>query len=524
MFPQPSGVHHIESDGRSSLRDLQAVPSLDEAVALFHAGRYRASMDAALLCIKDGYDGERATLLKARIALRAYDPATIVSDLLDAQQNFESDSNRIEASILVAVAFARLGDFRSAERRFAAIRAWDIPRELRWEAAHLEATALWMAGRHDEAEDRLLAQQPPEDDRIGRARFVELRSWIAARRGHPLEQVRLLLQAVEVLAGPDYIDVGLLAGILRTLATLNRELHVPELNQTLVDLDANLPWTEELRVDRFWIKSTLAWSLCLRGLWMPAIRLAQQATALAEGPAWHVQSLLDRAYLKRNAGDLSSGQADLEEALELIDSVDWASSRDEERLCLATAAGLYAEIDPTRAHHLLMEFRRHAGSFDVRMGVRSDRRLDAFLNQHAGAVFAAIGDEASAVEAYQTAYSIFKDVQHHWRAALVALNLFRITGERAWHALAEENIRDYPESWIAADVRLAAPFAELTPREREVLQAMMEGLDTKMTSERFGLQPTTTRLYRQRVFQAFKVSSQLELMRVTRGRRFVVNS
>lgn len=63
----------------------------------------------------------------------------------------------------------------------------------------------------------------------------------------------------------------------------------------------------------------------------------------------------------------------------------------------------------------------------------------------------------------------------------------------------------------------ADPLALLSGREREVAQAVLDGLTAKETARRLGISPTSVATYRQRAFQRLGVRRQAELFRLVRG-------
>jgi two-component system response regulator FixJ len=69
-------------------------------------------------------------------------------------------------------------------------------------------------------------------------------------------------------------------------------------------------------------------------------------------------------------------------------------------------------------------------------------------------------------------------------------------------------------SATAADPALRQRFADLTPREREVLEQMVIGLPNKLIAHRLGMSPRTVEIHRGRVMQKTGANSLSHLVRM----------
>ena len=66
----------------------------------------------------------------------------------------------------------------------------------------------------------------------------------------------------------------------------------------------------------------------------------------------------------------------------------------------------------------------------------------------------------------------------------------------------------------AADFGLRARFAELTPREHEVMRQMVVGLPNKLIAHELGMSPRTVEIHRGRVMQKTSAKSLSHLVRM----------
>jgi len=492
---------------------LRAGRAVQEALPLWQAGEYRACLEAL------GESADPASLiLRGRALLRLGRPRDAIT-LLD-------DIDLPAARVVLANAFARARDQGSAREIVERLRSLRLEDPgMRAEVARCSALVAWMAGETDRAEsdleDALL-----DNSAAARAAYYQLRSWIAARRDNYAEQARLLTLAAKYLLDGSRTDVGLLADVARTLATLNRDLALPDVAVVVERLVAEIPWTEDLAIAHFNAVRDLGWHHALQGRFLPALRLLHRAEALAPSRAWCMMALLDRAQLARWAGEPASSQATLFHALDLEPQVIWDQTDDEERWALLVAADACAELDALRAHALLERFDALAGGFAPRLAARTDRRVGAYRLLVAGAVQHALGHDTAAIESYRASYVAFSEVGYRWRAAICAERLFALTRERSWLALGGELVREYPDSWIARDLAAAGADIDdavrsLTPREREVLHGLLSGMRVTQIAGRMNISPHTAKHHATAIYRAFGVESQSGLMAEAKHRRLV---
>jgi DNA-binding CsgD family transcriptional regulator len=488
-------------------------------LTLWKTGEYGACLEALA-----PYHDVRSLALAARALLRLGRPAEVIA-LLHACTPKDA-AEEVTVATILARAFARARDEGSAQAIIDGLQgAAQHDPTTRAEIARSSALVAWMRGDTDRAE-RDIEDAFGDPTPVARAGYYQLRSWIAARRENYAEQARLLLLASKHLLEDPGADVGLLAEITRALATLNRDLSLPDVAPSVERLVAEIAWTDDLAVAHFNAVRDLGWHHALQGRFLPALRLLHQAERIAPSRAWCIMALLDRARLASWAGEPASATASLFHALDLEPLVAWDRTDDEERSTLLVAADVCAEVDALRAHELLERFEELAGGFAPRMVARGDRRLAAHRLSVSGAVQHALGQDRAATESYRGAYVVFSEVGYRWRAAICANRLFALTGERSWLALGAEHVRDYPESWIARELATAGADVDdavrrLTRREREVLQGLLAGLRITHIAGRLHISPHTAKHHATAIYRAFGVESQSGLMAEAKHRGLV---
>jgi DNA-binding CsgD family transcriptional regulator len=509
-----------------------ATESLGPALQDYFSGRYSACLEQCELRSHEDHPERPAALnLMARTYLRMQQPLQAVTALVADVAEFPTLELRLEAEMLLAFAHGMMHDFAGAEVYLASLReaeAATVTPVLRSEFAHTEALVAWMRGDLDTAE-AALAVEPFDPSPTARGRDAITASWIAARRGRYEEHARLLLQGTELLQAANPVDIGMLAAATRALCALAREISLPNLLRRAQQLYTAVPWTDDLAVDQFASARTLGWALALQGQsrYFESLRLMHKASSMAPSRAWETFALVDRAALKRYVGELASSSADLYEALELSKTVEWADSPDEARITLLAAAELFVTIDVRESAALLLQYTQIEDALSARLAMLHDKRIEAYRAFATGVIQEALGDRRKARHFFESAYGTWNEAGYAWRAALAALHLFQVSGEAQWFETARQRIREYPDSWVAAQINAAASgvgddaWNRMTPRQREVFRALCEGLTARKIADRLDCSPNTVRNHIHWVYQAFRVNSQPELIAEARKRQLL---
>jgi DNA-binding CsgD family transcriptional regulator/tetratricopeptide (TPR) repeat protein len=509
-----------------------ATESLAPALQDYFSGHYAACLEQCRLHADEGHPERPAALnLMARTYLRLQQPAQAVSTLVAEVAEFAEAESRLEADMLLAFAHGMMHDFASAGAYLESLHGPEAdaaPAALRAEFAHTEALVAWMRGDMEAAE-AVLAREAFDLSPTSRGRDAITVSWIAARRGQYEEHARLLMQGTELLQAANPVDIGMLAAATRALCSLSREIALPNLLRRAQQLYAAVPWTDELAVDQFASARTLGWALALQGQsrYFESLRLMHKASSLAPSRAWRVFALVDRAALKRYVGELASSSADLYEALEMSKTVDWSDSPDEARIALVAAAELFATIDVREASTLLVQYTQIEDALSARLAMLRDKRTEAYRSFATGVIQQTLGDGRKARSFFELAFHNWEEAGFAWRSALAALHIFQVTGEAQWFETARQKIREYPDSWVAAQINAAASgvgddaWNRMTPRQREVFRALCEGLTARKIADRLECSPNTVRNHIHWVYQAFRVNSQPELIAEARKRQLL---
>lgn len=498
---------------------------LKEMRRAFYEARFS---DAAAM-----YDGSRgmgapyeSVLLRARIYLKHIDAANAIVLLSTSPKQIEKQLEA-ERLMLLGVAHSRINQFEEADEFFA--RA-----EEKGASTFFRVEFLYFRGR------RFLQDQKP---RVARNSLTELRSIksVDARLFGDLLESGIFSgeehyrDAANVLAGLiQFIDdsaqphIEERAHALGMLAMLARELDDANLaNSVKLGLE-NQIWTDEFRVQQFQTLKAIGWCHALQGDYFNGLRYIKMAGSAAPSSAWRIMTLLDRAYLARCFGELHWSQDELAEADDLISSLNWRETRDEERVALLLAAELFAPLDSGKAASYLARFSELRDAISPLILSRYDRRPAALADYAMGIVDAHFGNRKAAVAKLTRAWEVYDDIRFDWRAGRAALRLYELTKEERWLSRASAKLKNYRGSWLWTELQSKLPKADnlprLTPMQRRIAQMMYEGKTTKEICKETGTAPNTVQNHVKLILRAFNVPNRAAVVADLARRGFQPNA
>lgn len=490
-------------------------PSLDELRAAYRHARFDEivrSVDAL---------GDRVTiapelaLLRARVALKG-DPAAALAYLSRHESIMPDKRARAECAMLAGVAFARLGDARTATARFDAAAKLCKDAGFLAELALQRASSAWIARKLTLAE-RYLGQAGEALSQDLRLEAAVLRGAIEAAQGNVVAQGGTLLAALDDVRHSDDPAVLPWAVIATQIAYLARELPGSALRDAAyAELD-RVPWTGDLVAYRFTMTRALGWRYALDGNYFVAFRRFKDAASFAPSTAWAVMASCDRAYFAMVLGERRWSEQELSDAHELAARVSWQALDGEERFALLVLAELFAPIDGSLALAYIARYKGSGGRFAATLASRNDRRVGAGEAYAFGVVQAALGEETEARRHLACAFETYDAIGYDWRAGRAAMALADLTGDPAWRARGLEKLRHYPQSWLVrgngGPSRSQPPeLAKLTPAQRAVYEHLVRGRSTADIAAEQGRSPYTVRNHIKVIFKAFGVNSRPELL------------
>jgi tetratricopeptide (TPR) repeat protein len=493
---------------------------LDEARELLRTGRYDAA-HAALRQV-DRWTSpvlEQGLLLRAEILLQrdpvdALEALARVSDLAAALP--------FPYAVLSGRAYAGARNFAGAADMFAcAGEAAGDDTTLRAEVAHQRARLRYLQGIFA-TEDPDLATALAHPDPGARMRTFVVRSWMHAGLGNYRGQIADLRQATALARGfPGAVDVHTTGRALHSLARVACELGDREAADDARALYESLDWPEELAETQFLCLRALAWDAFLGGDSARAQWLLRDSSGVAPSDAWRVMSHVDRAYVARINHNEPWARDEIMQAQVYARTVIWAATTGEERQALVTLAVLFAPLDMGQAQRYVSTYLRlGSGNVDPSLAIAHDRRADGFSAYAAARVQQVLGNASSAAGAYENAYRIFDQAEHHFRAALAAQGLAEVTGAAVWTERARQHAGFFPKSAFYRFLtggagRTAAPWAEgLSPMQRQLALSLCDGVEVGELSRRFSRSEFTIKREVQTLYDLFNVRTRGALREV----------
>jgi tetratricopeptide (TPR) repeat protein len=463
---------------------------------------------------------EQGLLLRADV-VSVDDAIAALQELAAHSDAFVSPDGRAGYFIASGLAYMRARNFDAAEAMLqsAAETLADAGEERRYELAYARARLSWNRREYDpDNEDLALAMRSPDPG--VRFNALNLRAWMSAGLEDYRSTMRDLRGCIRMYRDDDYrCGLARVALCLQSTLGFGWELNDLEAEREAEAVFNAIEWTPEIEVYRFLCLRHFAWYAFLRGDSARAQWLFKDSKDDAPTPAWKVIAHLDRAYVARMNFNEAWAAEELHEAHAIARTVQWRSTRDEERTALIMLAVQFAPVDLGQAQRYV--------SLYIELGPESlnpsledshhPRRIFASQQYAAGRVHAMLGNSALAVRSLESAYEIFSALEFDFRAAEVAQELHSLTKDERWLQNARVHAGRFPDSALAHRLTQAGPGEEdaqtqgLTPAQRQIAIAHCQGLNITELSRRFSRSTFTIERQIEAVYCAFGVESRVAL-------------
>ena len=372
----------------------------------------------------------------------------------------------------------------------------------------------WSEQRYDLSEKTLNSVCKPAYGVLF-SQALELRGWIAVSREQYESATAFFSQALNVNRKLDQPDTFVEAKVMLALAVFARELCQRSLIEQLRYFTEFEQWPADLALEKCHILRQLGWCEALSGNYIKAFSYLRKSADCAPEPAWHVLSLVDRAYLAKGLKELYSAEDLLDHAMEQAELIDWSSTNGEQRVTLLLLAELCAAKFPDIASKYLYSYIGIKEKMSSMLAFRHDRRLKALEQYSAGVVYKALGKIVEARTSLREAFEIWRDIGYKPRAALAAVAYGPLTmqQEHVFDA-ARLLLKEMPGSWLAAaltpDLKIHSDDVgkTLTKSQREVLRYVCRGLPTKEIAVRRDTTEFTARNTLIELFDAFGLKTR----------------
>lgn len=405
-----------------------------------------------------GHQSVEASLLRARALLRAGRHSDALAELGAIAPPCDDHRRSAEHQFLYGTVLARCGDLERANDALANADLYatsSCDRELIAEAAYYRALAAYLCGDLGQADD-IAGEALDEQGGSAHGRLLELLGIIAGVRGDVDRQIMMLVAANDHVVKIDRRDLFLEANVLNNLAIPVAEVNPAGLADVVRERAQAIPWNDELQPTRFHVTHHLAWMDALAGDYLAAFRHFRSALDLAPTAARRAEALVGRSYLSREMGEPINAEQYATDAEELVSRVDWNATDDDERLALINLATLIAPVAPERAARHVERYRAIPHLSRMNAAAHGDPLYRAKEAHAFGLVAKVLRGRTFAVPLLEEAHRLFRSVKSNWRAGLVAMDLWEITGDASMFEFARVHAGRVPQSWLARRIaRLA---------------------------------------------------------------------
>lgn len=386
-------------------------------------------------------------------------------------------------------------------------RPWLNP-PTRWsqaEVAYARALFAFMRGENQQIRSELAQALPKTMEQ--RVRFAQLRAWERALVDDFPAQARLLSHSLTLALDAD-VDHTLVAIIAGSLAIIVRELELGEVDGHIDELFGRIVWPADNSVYRFYAQRGMAWRHAVKGEWIRAMHLLDQALGIVPDNMREALIFLDRARISRAVSEDMAAVSASAFALERFESLDWSRAANDEVTGVLTAMDVLSQHGE-RARRLFD--RVMATPISKMSGGAHGHRLDAFVS-FAQSFF---NDGSAALASVQTAYALFKKMQYVHRATDCAIRAVELGGGSRWRARAERLVTNYPRSLAAHRYQgLISPLQKIRGRRRDVFELLVHTSKTaREIGSQLGIAEGTVRVHVRDIYRVLGLESRTQLVR-----------
>jgi DNA-binding CsgD family transcriptional regulator len=494
-LPKPKRVAATPKGGASS--------AYESARAAYESADYSRCLD--LLSTFSNADAS-VVLLRARCAHYLGDDESAHSHAALASRSGGSPGERCTAAVLQAVSAKRLDKGAEARRLFASLSAELTALSPRDGA---EARALFAAALAEEADVERARKLLEQNVAAGahEAQSLALLGSLDMERGAYSAAAANFSKALRRSNATDSNEVRVHATALAALATIAAETADVELAKRVRAAYPKARWPQSVAAEHVAALSALRTLALLDGDTTGAYFLAREATAVASTPARSALAETHLAAIARILGDLGIERLQLGRAWDILRAARGLENDRSTAHAFAQFAIDAAAVMPVEARRAMSAYRT------MTKGGAIDSYLEALAATGAARVAEAGGDRVGAVRSERQALATWQRLGLELRAALVALDLRRLTGDESFVKIARSVTARAPKAWFAADLkRNKNPIFQLTPAERVVLARLLRGESAKAIGDALERSPFTISNHTRKIFAAFDLNSRSKVI------------
>ena len=295
-----------------------------------------------------------------------------------------------------------------------------------------------------------------------RARAYDLLGHIAARDNRFSDQADYIYLAFAELDKAIECDPFVASKLLANLAVIAADREVEGVYEYVRDRVATVRFPGACQVFEFEIRRNLGRCASLHGDHLGALREFRRSSEIAPNRASKIKALLDRSALADELNEIVFAVEESDFAFELTKQIDWSSTSTVDNIALLAMAQNLAKRNPSEARRLLNLFRDCKKRLDPFNGVATDLSYAGRECQADALISRAEGNVNRAKQLNLDAFDFFKRVDYIGRAAVVAVEIFELTGEHSYLEYAAAYSEKLPQSHLARRVNAHLNASTLT--------------------------------------------------------------
>lgn len=481
------------------------------ALGAFARADYESCRGYLELCRRDSSETfARVSLLRARVARIDGDLETWYEAADVAAREGPSAADRITGSALRGLAAKRLGKTVEARQILAELetsRAESAPADFAY-ALYLLAADAWEDRDFDRAE-ALIRRNPlmPRDPES-----VALLGWIDVGRECQRLAGTRFMAALSHLRESGTVDVRLQARLVHAAAIVASETVDLRMGRRVRREYETLSWSGSLRVEQFNALTCLRYLALLEGDIERAWLLSREAIAVAAQPAYAAIAETNAAVASRLLGDEHAHRLQLRRAWDIIRAERWGQADAEKRVALTSFIIEAGNAMPEEVRQAVTMYASLRALVNRSNALEGDRRVIAFEALAAGRVHEVLGARRDAIRSYQRSLDLWSRLEYDMRAALVSLDLRRLTGDERYRLPVEAVLKRAPRAWFARDAgKLHEALDGIWPAQRAVFARLLEGKSAKAIGAELERSSFTVTNHTRKIFSALGVHSRDEL-------------
>jgi DNA-binding CsgD family transcriptional regulator len=465
----------------------------------FAAGRNRAATAVA-------------ALLEARCARYEWDVEAWYAAADRAFRDHPEATGRLEALALRSLARFRqnrLDEANTDVERLREMMRADPCAALGW-PNYLLAYQLWASADYNGAET--LLHRNIDADAIVPA-SISLLGWIEVKREHYKRAGAHFLDALRREREASPINVRLVCTMVYAATNMAVETVDLPLGRKLRKYFDELTWPSSLGVDRFNTIGHFRVLSLLEGDLSDAWVLAREGAVRAPSVPYAAIGETNAGAGSRIIGDAVSAKLQFERAWEMLRKHRWGAADAETRVALTNFAYEAATEMPAEARKAMTLYDSLTERSFPENSLNADRRVAAFEAMASGRIAEVQGETSRAIRFYRESLAGWRELHFDMRAAMVALDLERITNDSSYRETVAPVLARAPKAWFAhrtlATIEL---LPDITPAEKLVLGLLLEGKSARAIANDLGRSVHTINNHTRKIFKAFGVTSRAAVL------------